>query len=58
MSTRDDDPLIGEAEGIHIGEHDGEFDYVLAGPDRGEFAFDAPEIPDLMEMLEHMLGDG
>ena len=61
MSARDDDVLIGEADGIHIREHGGDvddFDYVLAGPSRGEFAFHAPEIPDLMEMLEHMLGDG
>ena len=58
MSARDDDVLIGERDTIRIEEHDGEFDYVLRGPDRGEFAFDAPEVPDLMEMLDHMLGDG
>ena len=58
MSARDDDVLIGERGELRIEESDGEFDYVLMGPDRGEFAFNAPEVPDLMEMFEHMLGDG
>ena len=59
MSARDDDVLIGEQGEIRIEEYGGEeFDYLLTGPDRGEFAFRAPEIPDLMEMFEHMLGDG
>lgn len=52
--------LIGDAGDVHVKRYDGEgeFDYVLAGPNRGEFALHTPEIPDLMEMLEHMLGDG
>jgi len=60
MSKREDDLLLGDADGIGIreGEHDEPFDYYLVGPDRGAFGFDAAEIRDLRSLLERTLGDG
>lgn len=60
MSTRDDDLLVGEPDGLGIRSgDDGEtFDYYLVAPDRGEFGFDAAEIRDLTSMLDRTLGDG
>jgi hypothetical protein len=53
----DEDPIVGDAEGISIGEGD-QFDYELSRPGGGEFGFDASEIPELVDLLEHMHGDG
>lgn len=59
MSTRDDDPLVGDSDGIGVRSAEDEpFDYYLIGPDRGEFGFDAAEIQDIRELLDHTLGDG
>jgi len=52
-----EDPIVGDAEAISIGEGD-QFDYVLSRPEGGEFGFDAAEIPELVKLLEHMQGDG
>lgn len=52
-----EDPIVGDAEGISIGDGD-QFDYVLSRPDGGEFGFDAAEISDVVDLLEHMHGDG
>jgi hypothetical protein len=59
MSTRDDDRLVGDPDGIGIKSVEDEpFDYYLVGPDRGEFGFDAAEIQEIRELLDHTLGDG
>lgn len=59
MSTRDDDPLVGDPDGIAIeSAQDEEFDYYLVGPDRGEFGFDAAEVQDLRDLLDNVLGNG
>lgn len=60
MSTRKDDLLIGEPDGLGIRSGDGDeaFDYYLTAPDRGEFGFDATEIGDLTSMLDRTLGNG
>ncbi|PSP57487.1 hypothetical protein BRC82_00640 [Halobacteriales archaeon QS_1_67_19] len=52
-----EDPIVGDPNGISVDEGD-QFDYVLSRPDGHEFGFDAVEIPDLREFLEHMQGDG
>lgn len=53
----DEDPIVGDPDGISIGEGE-HFDYVLSRPDGDEFGFDAVEIPELRELLDHMQGDG
>ena len=53
----DDEPLVGDSGEIHVRSGD-EFDYVLARPDGDEFGFDAVEIPEIRELLEHTQGDG
>ena len=60
MSTRDDDPLVGDPDGISIesAQDDERFDYYLVGPDRGEFGFDAAEVQDIRELLDNVLGNG
>lgn len=59
MSARDDDLLVGDPDGLAVRDgKDERFDYYLVAPDRGEFGFDAPEVPDLRELLKHMVGDG
>lgn len=61
MSTRDDDLLVGDPDEIGIRSSEGgddPFDYYLVGPDRGEFGFDAAEIQEIRELLDHTLGDG
>lgn len=60
MSTRDDDLLVGEPDGLGIRSGDGDetFDYYLVAPDREEFGFDAAEIRDLTSMLDRTLGNG
>lgn len=60
MSTRKDDLLIGDPDGLGIrdGNDDEQFDYYLVDPDRGEFGFDAVEIQDIRSMLQRTLGDG
>ena len=52
-----DQPLVGDRDGINVRNGD-EFDYVLSRPDGGRFGFDAVEIPEMRELLEHMQGDG
>ncbi|MFC6906346.1 hypothetical protein [Halalkalicoccus tibetensis] len=60
MSTRDDDLLVGDPDGIGIesAQDDERFDYYLVGPDRGEFGFDAAEVQDIRELLDNVLGNG
>jgi hypothetical protein len=60
MSTRNDDLLIGEPDGLGIrsGGDDEAFDYYLTAPERNEFGFDAMEIADLISLLERSLGNG
>lgn len=59
MSTRDDDLLVGDPDGIGIeSAPDEEFDYYLVGPDRGEFGFDAAEVQEIRELLDNVLGNG
>jgi len=59
MSTRDDDLLVGDPDGIGVESvEDGRFDYSLVGPERGEFGFDAAEVQEIRELLDHTLGDG
>lgn len=59
MSTRDDDLLIGEPDGLGIRSGDDEaFDYYLTAPERGEFGFDAAEVKELTSMLDRTLGNG
>ena len=60
MSTREDDLLLGDPDGIGVrnGDDDEQFDYYLVGPDRGEFGFDAAEIQDVRTLLDRTLGDG
>lgn len=60
MSTRKDDLLLGDPDGIGIrdGDDGEQFDYYLVGPDRGEFGFDAKEIQDIRSLLDRTLGDG
>lgn len=60
MSTRDDDLLVGEPDGLGIrsGDDAETFDYYLTAPDREEFGFDAAEIKELTSMLDRTLGDG
>ena len=52
-----EDPIVGDAEGISIGEGD-QFDYALSRSEGDEFGFDASEIPELVDLLKHMHGDG
>ena len=52
-----EEPLVGDRDGLSVRNGD-EFDYLLSRPDGGEFGFDAVEIPDIREMLEHMQGNG
>lgn len=52
-----EDPLVGDRDGISVRSGD-EFDYVLSRPDGGEFGFDAVEIPEVRELLEHTQGHG
>jgi hypothetical protein len=60
MSTRNDDLLIGEPDGLGIrsGDDAEAFDYYLTAPERNEFGFDAMEIADLISLLERTLGNG
>lgn len=59
MSTRDDDRLVGDPDGVGVRSAEGEpFDYYLVGPDRGEFGFDAAEIQEIRELLDNTLGNG
>ena len=59
MTARDDsdEPLVGDRDEIHVRSGD-EFDYVLARPEGDEFGFDAVEIPEIRELLEHTQGNG
>ena len=59
MSSPDDadEPLVGDRDGINVRNGD-EFDYVLTRPDGDEFGFDAVEIPEIREILEHTQGHG
>ncbi len=56
-SDAGEEPLVGDRDGINVSNGD-EFDYVLSRPDGGEFGFDAVEIPEIREALEHMQGNG
>lgn len=60
MSTRKDDLLLGDPDGIGVrnGDDEERFDYYLVGPDRGAFGFDAKEIQDIRSLLDRTLGDG
>ncbi|ADJ15519.1 hypothetical protein [Halalkalicoccus jeotgali] len=61
MSTRDDDLLVGDSDGIGVRSTESEdepFDYYLVGPDRGEFGFDAAEVQEIRELLDNTLGNG
>lgn len=60
MSTRNDDLLVGDPDGLGIrsGDDDEAFDYYLIAPDRDEFGFDAREVADLTSLLERTLGNG
>ncbi len=61
MNDTADDHIVGDPGGIEIQSGDegaGGYDYVLVGPDRGGFGFDANEIPELRSMLKRMQGDG
>lgn len=53
----DEDPIVGDPNGISIGEGD-QFDYVLTRPSGDRFGFDAVEVSELRELLDDMQGDG
>lgn len=58
--TPDDDggdPLVGDRDGISVSDGE-EFDYVLSRPGGEEFGFDAAEISEIRELLDHMQGLG
>lgn len=58
MST-DEGPTVGDSEGIGIESvEDGQFDFSLTGPERGEFGFDAAEVQEIRDLLDRTLGDG
>ena len=52
-----EEPLVGDRDDINVRSGD-EFDYVLSRPDGEGFGFNAIEIPEIREMLEHMQGNG
>jgi hypothetical protein len=51
------EPLVGDADGVAIYEGD-EFDYELSRPETESVGFDAVEVADLREMLDHVQGHG